>query len=76
MSLQSLECLLCHVWHLCPFYLLSSLLRTDRFLGDARFDLQINNIPRGSEDTVYGNGLFFLSPEPCLYHARFCLSIN
>jgi len=27
-------------------------------LGDARFDLQINNIPRGSEDTVYGNGLF------------------
>jgi len=25
---------------------------------DARFDLQINNIPRGSEDTVYGNGLF------------------
>ena len=58
MSLQSLECLLCHVWHL-PFDLLSSLLRTDRFLGDARFDLQIDNIPRGSEDTVYGNGLFF-----------------
>jgi hypothetical protein len=28
-------------------------------LGDARFDLQIDNIPRGSEDTVYGNGLFF-----------------
>jgi hypothetical protein len=59
MSLQSLECLLCHVWHFCPFDSLSSLLRTDRFLGDARFDLQINNIPRGSEDTVYGNGLFF-----------------
>ena len=33
-------------------------MRTDRFLGDARFDLQIDNIPRGSEDTVYGNGLF------------------
>ena len=33
-------------------------MHTDRFLGDARFDLQINNIPRGSEDTVYGNGLF------------------
>jgi hypothetical protein len=60
MSLQSLECLLvCHVWHFCPFDSLSSLLRTDWFLGDARFDLQINNIPRGSEDTVYGNGLFF-----------------
>ncbi len=59
MSLLSLECLLCHDWHLCPFDLLSSLLRTDWFLGDARFDLQINNIPRGSEDTVYGNGLFF-----------------
>ena len=51
MSLQSLECLLCHVWHLCPVDSLSSLLRTDRFLGDARFDLQINNIPHGSEDT-------------------------
>ncbi len=23
-----------------------------------KFDLQINTIPRGSEDTVYGNGLF------------------
>jgi hypothetical protein len=57
MSLQSLEFLLCHVKHL-PFDLLSRLLRTDRFLGDARFDLQINIIPRGSEDTVYGNGLF------------------
>ena len=33
-------------------------MHTDRFLGEARFDLQINNIPRGSEDTVYGNGLF------------------
>ena len=33
--------------------------RTDRFLGDVRFDLQIDNVPRGSEDTVYGNGLFF-----------------
>ena len=42
-----------------PVDSLSSLLHTDRFLGDARFDLQINNIPRGSEDTVYGNGLFF-----------------
>jgi len=41
-----------------PVDSLSSLLHTDRFLGDARFDLQINNIPRGSEDTVYGNGLF------------------
>ena len=57
MSLQSLEFLLCHVKHL-PFDLLSRLLRTDWFLGDARFDLQINIIPRGSEDTVYGNGLF------------------
>ena len=38
-----------------PVDSLSSLLHTDRFLGDARFDLQINNIPRGSEDTVYGN---------------------
>ncbi len=58
MSLQSLECLLCHVWHLnIP---LTCLVRTDRFLGEARFDLQINNIPHGSEDTVYGNhGLFF-----------------
>jgi hypothetical protein len=45
-------------------------LHTDRFLGDARFDLQINNIPRGSEDTVYGNGLF-LNPEPHLYRVRF-----
>ena len=42
-----------------PFDSLSSLLRTGRFLGDARFDLQIDDIPRGSEDTVYGNGLFF-----------------
>jgi hypothetical protein len=42
-----------------PFDSLSSLLHTDWFLGDVRFDLQINNIPRGSEDTVYGNGLFF-----------------
>jgi hypothetical protein len=71
MSLQSLECLLYHVWHLRPFDSLSSLLRTDRFLGDARFDLQINNILRGSEDTVYGNGLFLLSQEPCLYRTRF-----
>jgi hypothetical protein len=57
MSLQSLEFLLCHVKHL-PFDSLSRLLRTDRFLGDASFDLQINIIPRESEDTVYGNGLF------------------
>ena len=59
----------------CPFDTLSSLLRTDRFLGDARFDLQINNIPRGSEDTVYGNGPFFKSrtvPISC----KICLSIN
>ena len=41
-----------------PVDSLSSLLHTDRFLGDARFDLQINNIPPGSEDAVYGNGLF------------------
>ncbi len=33
-------------------------MRTDRFLDDARFDLQINNISRGSEESVYGNGLF------------------
>ena len=41
-----------------PYDSLSSFLRTDQFLGNARFDLQIDNIPRGSEDTVYGNGLF------------------
>ncbi len=53
---------------------LSSLLRTDRFLGDARFDLQINNISRGSEDTVYGNGLFLKSrTAPIL--CKVCLSI-
>jgi hypothetical protein len=27
-------------------------------LGEARFGLQINNVSRGSEETVYGNGLF------------------
>ena len=61
MSLQSLEFLLCHVKHLnIPLTRLVAycLLLTDRFLGDARFDLQININPRGSEDTVYGNGLF------------------
>ncbi len=58
MSLQSLEFLLCHVKHLYPFDSLSRLLRTDWFLDDARFDLQISIIPRGSEDTVYGIGLF------------------
>ena len=64
MSLQSLECLLCHVWHL--NILLTRLV--------ARFDPQINNIPRGSEDTVYGNGPFLKSrtaPISC----KVCLSI-
>jgi hypothetical protein len=41
-----------------PYESFGSFLRTDRSLGDARFDLQIDNIPRGLEDTVYGNGLF------------------
>ena len=55
-----------NLWNVCfvifsilyPYDSISSFLRTDRFLGDARLDLQIDNIPRGSEDTVYGNGLF------------------
>jgi len=58
-----------------PYDLLSSFLCTDRFLGDARFDLQMNNISRGSEDTVYGNGLFFWSPEPHLYCVRFAYQL-
>ncbi len=51
-----------------------TLLRADRFLGDARFDLQIDIIPRGSEDTVYSNGPFLKSrtaPISC----KVCLSI-
>ena len=57
-----------------PVDSLSSLLHTDRFLGDARFDLQIDNIPRGPEDTVYGNGLFSEVHNPI--SCKVCLSIN
>jgi hypothetical protein len=41
-----------------PYESFGSFLRTDRSLGDARFDLQIDSISRGLEDTDYGNGLF------------------
>ena len=29
------------------------------FLGYARFELQVDNIPHWEEDTIYGNGLLF-----------------
>ena len=75
MSLQFLEFLLCHNSIQYPYDSLSSFLHTDRFLGDAGFDLQIDNISRGSEDTVYGNGLFLKSrtaPISC----KVCFLIN
>ncbi len=58
MSLQSLEySAVSYLASQYPFDLLS-ISCTDQFLGDAWFDLQINNIPCGSEDTVYGNVFF------------------
>ena len=56
----------------CPFDTLSSLLRTDRFLGDARFDLQINIIPRGSEETMVMG--FFLKSRIVPISCKVCLS--
>jgi len=38
--------------------------------NNARFDLQINNIPHWQEDTIYGNGLFF-EVQDRTYRARF-----
>jgi hypothetical protein len=34
--------------------------------GDARFDLQIKNIPHWQEDIIYGNGLFS-EVQDCTY---------